>query len=346
MPYRLQIQDAGGAALAGAPRRLPRAAHVMAAWAAKLLLAVVLLWLVSAADARAQAACTPTITNTAFGSPNLVAGTGLTTTATITINCTGLSGSNWFACPSFGQGSGGVSGTSRLMTGPAGATLLYNLYSDAARSVRWGAISDASLGTVPRIAIPRTGSTGTSGAITIYGGIATGQGSNQPGAYSSSFAGQVSIKLMQGAATTCTGSPAVSTNNSGTFTVSASPVAACTLTAANLSFGTRGVIDANVDATSSVSVTCATGLAYTVQMSNGLTGTGPTARRLTNGGVFLTYGLYRDTLRTLAWGGVGETNGGTGNGAAQGYTVYGRVPAQTTPTPGAYSDTVVATITY
>jgi len=345
VPYRLQIQDAGGVALADAPRRLPRAARLIAAWAAKLLLAVVLLWLVSAADARAQAACTPTITNTNFGSPNLVAGTGLTTTATISFACTGLSGAGWFACPSFGQGSGGVNGTSRTMTGPAGATLRYNLYSDAARSVRWGSLSDATLGTVPRITITRTGSTGT-GSATIYGGIATGQGSNQPGAYSSSFAGQVSVKLIQGGAQNCVTNATVSTNTSGSFTVTASPVAACTLTAANLSFGTRGVIDANVDATSSLSVTCATGLAYSVQLSNGVTGTGPTARRLTNGGVWLTYGLYRDAIRSLAWGGAGQAEAGTGNGASQGYTVYGRVPPQTTRAPGAYGDTVVATIVY
>jgi outer membrane usher protein len=36
----------------------------------------------------------------------------------------------------------------------------------------------------------------------------------------------------------------------------------------------------------------------------------------------------------------------TGNGASQPFTVYGRVPPQTTPTPGAYSDTVTVTVTY
>jgi spore coat protein U-like protein len=35
-----------------------------------------------------------------------------------------------------------------------------------------------------------------------------------------------------------------------------------------------------------------------------------------------------------------------GNGASQSYTVYGRVPAQTTPAPAAYTDTITVTVTY
>jgi spore coat protein U-like protein len=36
----------------------------------------------------------------------------------------------------------------------------------------------------------------------------------------------------------------------------------------------------------------------------------------------------------------------TGNGADQTFTIYGRVPAQTTPAPGTYTDTVTVTVTY
>ncbi|MCE3520182.1 spore coat protein U domain-containing protein, partial [Escherichia coli] len=35
-----------------------------------------------------------------------------------------------------------------------------------------------------------------------------------------------------------------------------------------------------------------------------------------------------------------------GSGAAQPYTVYGRVPVQTTPAPGTYTDTITVTVTY
>ena len=36
----------------------------------------------------------------------------------------------------------------------------------------------------------------------------------------------------------------------------------------------------------------------------------------------------------------------TGNGALQSYTIYGRVPPQTTPKPGTYADTITLTVTY
>ena len=52
--------------------------------------------------------------------------------------------------------------------------------------------------------------------------------------------------------------------------------------------------------------------------------------------------------RTQPWGNSSGviTAAGTGSGLAQSLTVYGRVPAQTTPSPGAYTDTVVVTLTY
>jgi spore coat protein U-like protein len=36
----------------------------------------------------------------------------------------------------------------------------------------------------------------------------------------------------------------------------------------------------------------------------------------------------------------------TGNGSAQSFTVYGRVPPQAAPAPGNYSDTITVTVTY
>ncbi|WP_372803889.1 spore coat protein U domain-containing protein [Paracoccus seriniphilus] len=49
-------------------------------------------------------------------------------------------------------------------------------------------------------------------------------------------------------------------------------------------------------------------------------------------------------------GTVGRSEGAAytsaGSGSVQSFTVHGRVPAQTTPPPGDYFDTVVVTITY
>jgi spore coat protein U-like protein len=41
-----------------------------------------------------------------------------------------------------------------------------------------------------------------------------------------------------------------------------------------------------------------------------------------------------------------DTVAGTGNGAAQSYTVFGLVPVQTTPGPGTYNDVITVTVTY
>jgi spore coat protein U-like protein len=57
---------------------------------------------------------------------------------------------------------------------------------------------------------------------------------------------------------------------------------------------------------------------------------------------------YTDSGRTIVWGNtVGtDTVSATGNGASQSYTVFGRVPAQTTPAPATYTDTITVTVTY
>jgi spore coat protein U-like protein len=69
---------------------------------------------------------------------------------------------------------------------------------------------------------------------------------------------------------------------------------------------------------------------------------------MTSGGATVNYTLYSDSGRTTVWGTTIGTNtvAATGSGAAQSYTVYGRIPAQTTPAPGTYNDTVTVTVTY
>ncbi len=70
---------------------------------------------------------------------------------------------------------------------------------------------------------------------------------------------------------------------------------------------------------------------------------------MSKGAETVTYGLYKDTDRAQPWGDAatpGSTVAGTGNGATQTLTVYGRVPPQATPSAGVYTDTVVVTVTY
>ena len=88
---------------------------------------------------------------------------------------------------------------------------------------------------------------------------------------------------------------------------------------------------------------------YTVALNGGNdAATDPTLRKMSKGAEKITYGLYRDAARTQPWGSTSGTNtvAGTGSGLAQSLTVYGRVPVQATPSPGAYADTIVVTLTY
>jgi spore coat protein U-like protein len=119
--------------------------------------------------------------------------------------------------------------------------------------------------------------------------------------------------------------------------------------ASTLSFGTQGVLSANVDQTSSIQIQCTNTTPYTIGLDAG-TGTGATVttRKLTGGGATIHYSLYSDAARTAVWGTTigSNTVASTGTGAAQSFTVYGRIPAQTTPAPATYTDTITVTVTY
>src|SRR5271169_1247948 len=135
-----------------------------------------------------------------------------------------------------------------------------------------------------------------------------------------------------------------------TFTTQITITAACIInSASNLNFGAAGVLAANVDQTSTIQVQCTNTTPYSVSLDAG-TGTGATvaARKMTNGANTVTYSLYSDAGRTIVWGNTIPTNtvAGTGNGASQAYTVFGRVPPQATPAPALYTDTITATVTY
>jgi spore coat protein U-like protein len=120
-------------------------------------------------------------------------------------------------------------------------------------------------------------------------------------------------------------------------------------TTTTLDFGTTGILSANVDATSTIQVTCTNTTPYNIGLDAG-TGSGATVsnRKMTSAGVTISYAMYSNAGRTTNWGNtVGtDTVAGTGNGAAQSYTVYGRVPVQSTPAPGTYTDTITVTVTY
>src|SRR5262245_23046974 len=136
-----------------------------------------------------------------------------------------------------------------------------------------------------------------------------------------------------------------------TFQVKITITAQCLAATTNdLDFGSTGFLSSNVDAQSSISVQCTNTTPYDVGFDQGVNGASVTARKLKGGPTneLISYAIYRDSSRSLNWGNtVGtDTVSATGNGSAQTIQVYGRVPPQSTPTPGNYTDTITVTVTY
>jgi spore coat protein U-like protein len=87
---------------------------------------------------------------------------------------------------------------------------------------------------------------------------------------------------------------------------------------------------------------------YTIGLDQGTTtGASISQRLLVNGAATINYNLFTSAAYSTIWGNSGGALvNSTGNGADQTFTIYGRVPAQTTPAPGTYTDTVTVTVTY
>jgi spore coat protein U-like protein len=321
---------------------------VKAHWAIAGALSVGLTFAAHPASAQS---CSFTISNLDFGSINLVANAALTTSATYSASCTGTGNATVRTCPNIDVGSGGsTSGSPRFLLNGA-SQLNFNLYQDSAHSSIWGSNLWGFAGSYasPTIDVVLGGSGSGNASVTVYGQISAGQPTLPAGLYASTFAGaQSSVAYAYSTVGTC----ATIGNSHATtapFTVSATNATICTVSVANLNFPSTGVLRAALDATGSVSVTCTDGAPYTVALDGGLSGaSNPAQRKMARAAEQITYGLYQDSGRAVPWGdSVGvSTKAGTGSGLAQTLTVYGRVPAQNTPSPGTYSDTVVMTVSY
>ena len=130
--------------------------------------------------------------------------------------------------------------------------------------------------------------------------------------------------------------------------VSATVIANCSIDAATtpLAFGNYDAIVANKttpkDMAASVDVTCTNGATgVTLSAGNG-TSFSAGVRHMTKAADKLAYELYSDAGRTTAFAAEPVTADGT----AQTLDVYGRIPAAETAPVGAYTDTVVMTVTF
>jgi spore coat protein U-like protein len=99
-----------------------------------------------------------------------------------------------------------------------------------------------------------------------------------------------------------------------------------------------------------MTATCTGSTPYNVGLNAGTaTGATVTTRSMTGpAGALLGYKLFTNSGHTTNWGNTVGTNteAGIGTGLAQSLTVFGQIPAGQSVTPGAYSDTIIVTLTY
>jgi len=323
----------------------------------RLLVTLFALWLMLPGQARADT-CTATMTDVAFGNVNPIDGTDYYAGGTLTVTCTWtlLTGTppllllpNVSVCATLGGGSG----MWRTMTNGAD-TLPFNLYTDttyAAASV-WstGTTSGTASFNVSMGGLLAIGS--LSRSFPVYGKIpgsaitAVRTVGNGNTTYTANFSGQGTLQFAFYGLV----KPACTSGASTTFAFQAraTVVNDCRISAAPLAFGTARVLNAPVRASAALGIQCTAGTAYQVSLNSGNYAIGG-QRRMRNGatGEMVYYGLSA-TYDGPAWGdgANGTTLGGTGTGAVQSQSLYGRVAPQATPSPGDYKDTVTATLIF
>ena len=313
----------------------------------RILIVLLLLALASALHAQ-NIDCSATMTNVSFGSVNPLS-SQTDANATLNWTCSNSANATRYAtvCFSIGDGAQGQGNANpRLMQDAAGDDLFFQLFQNASHTTVWGStFFGINTPVMVNVTIARRSS--TQGSATMYGRVVAGQTSAVPGPYQDSFAGNHTAITVNESNSSPPGSCSTSIIDQFPFTVTATVTSQCSVSASTLDFGSVGLLLANTDGTSSVSVQCASGVAYQVGLDNGQHATG-TTRRMQGPGGLVTYELYRNSTRTQRWGSTLNTDTvtGSGNGGSQTLTVYGRVPNQTTPSAGTYNDTITVTVTY
>lgn len=313
-----------------------------------LTLMLAILVLTGSRGAALAQSCSLSMSNVSFGQVDLTDNTAYDTSANYSASCSGgTPGATLRLCPNLGAGSGGANGANAPRYMVSGANQLgYNLFSDAGRTSVWGSYLGG--GNPPEIMITLDGAGSGSAAGSIYARIYAGQQSLPPGSYASSYAGgQASLSYADQSAGDCTAIGATNAT-SFSFDVTASYLATCTVVGGNMDFGSAiATLSSPIDASASLSTTCSASSPYTIGLGDGLAATGAMQRNLSFDTHRISYHLYQNVARTTPWGNaVGDRVAGTGSGSAQSHTVYGRIPPQSTPAAGTYTDTVIVTVTY
>jgi spore coat protein U-like protein len=127
------------------------------------------------------------------------------------------------------------------------------------------------------------------------------------------------------------------------------PSFACTITTTPVNFGTYfSNQSAPLYSNGSVTVNCPVDTPFTIELDAGLNGGSYPTRMMKSGSDYLEYSLCQNPGASIIWGDIAHNDhvSGTGTGADQIYTVYGKIPAYQNIPIGSYSDSVTATVTW
>ncbi|TCV92313.1 spore coat protein U-like protein [Luteibacter rhizovicinus] len=323
-----------------------------------------LLLALSAAGAHAATECHVTsLGPVAFGQvqPN---STAVTTTSTLNYSCSynggllgGLFGTYVTICVSLGPDPQS-SYNPRTLVNATSDTMNYNIYKDTNHTQVWGSLTvspTSPLTITDSFTILANGTTKT-GSVVIYGQVPASQANLAFGSYTGSLTASMNYRYNEvllslgGYPASCTtGGTGGGTSTSTNLAVTASVPPFCAVgTADDLNFGNiPGFINTNHDNNSLVRLTCTLRSPWQIGLDNGQHATGST-RRMLGTTTTVIYELYKEATYATRWGNTLNTDtlSGTGTGAEQAISVYGRVPVQTPVPAGSYSDVIQVTVTY
>lgn len=121
----------------------------------------------------------------------------------------------------------------------------------------------------------------------------------------------------------------------------------CSITVVPVTFGTYQPLSATPrDSTGRITLDCNKSLTATVALNEGINSASFSTRQMSNGSSRLAYQLYTNASHSIVWG------DGTGGSLpvlmleGTSHTIYGRVPTQQMVGAGAYSDTILVTLSF
>lgn len=316
--------------------------------------------------AHAQVSCTSNASGITFNPISGLA-TGTTNTGTINWSCTNNSLFNIAyvtMCLNIGSGTGGTSGTTRLMSGGT-PPLQFQLYTGAGSAPIWGSVLSGPNPTpvIEQFTITSYFGGSSTGSATVYGTIPAGQSTISPGNYSSSFNGTDAVITMSYNSASIFGGgsypSSCGTTQSGSFpfTVSATVIKQCTVSAgaaSNINLGSVPSTATNITGNNSISVSCTSTTPYYIGLSPNSTGSTTGAGKMSGTGGNtdkVPYQLHSVSAAGPIWGNtanstsVGNGVAGTGTGSAQAIPVYAKAPSANYK-PDSYSDTVTVNVNY